>query len=165
MYVFLYLGPVCTTLFTTDESLHDKLLTVAMLPAVILFFIETTQMRELGFEYFMGWNIVDFMQFFTFISLQYFTYGKDDAGLFIPELKLLLILMSFVKLLFFIRIFEAYGFLVQMIMYCIIDLIPFIMSYMIFLFIFSICFVVLNMEIDGEVDGAEGLNYFMKTML
>ena len=50
-------------------------------------------------------------------------------------------------------------------MYCVIDLIPFIMSYMIFLFIFSICFVVLNMEIDGEVDGAEGLNYFMKTLL
>ena len=63
------------------------------------------------------------------------------------------------KLLFFVRIFEDYGFLVQMILLCVLDLIPFIISYIIFLFIFTICFVVLKMEIDEEVAGAEGLSY------
>ena len=114
----------------------------------------------------MGWNIIDFMQFWIFISLQYFTRGgKNDAGVFIPELKLLLIIMAFLKLLFFIRIFEAYGFLVQMISACVQDLIPFLMSYWIFMIVFSICFVVLNMEIDPEVAEADGLNYFQKTIL
>ena len=31
--------------------------------------------------------------------------------------------------------------------------------------VFSICFVVLNMEIDPEVDDAEGLTYFQKMIL
>ena len=69
------------------------------------------------------------------------------------------------KLLFFIRIFEAYGFLVQMIIYCVIDLIPFIMSYMIFLVVFSLCFVVLEMEIDPDVAAIQGPNYFAKMFL
>ena len=71
-------------------------------------------MKEQGLAYFAGWNVIDFLQFFTFIALQYFTFGKNDTGIFIPELKLLLILMAFFKLLFFIRIFEDYGFLVSM---------------------------------------------------
>ena len=105
----------------------------------------------------MGWNIIDSIQFLVFISLQYFTFGieTDDNGqIFIPELKLLLIVMAFIKLLFFIRIFEEFGFLVQMIIFCVIDLIPFILSYALFLIIFSICYAVLEMEIDPEVDEA-----------
>lgn len=47
-----------------------------------------------------------------------------------------------------------------MIVLCVTDLIPFIISYIVFLVIFSICFVVLRMEIDPEVVEAEGLNYF-----
>lgn len=83
----------------------------------------------------------------------------------IPELKLSLIVLAFMKLAFFIRIFEDYGFLVQMILYCIIDLIPFIMSFMIFLVVFSISFVVLRNEIDPDVNEVEGLSYFQKMLL
>ena len=71
--------------------------------------------------------------------------------IYMPETKMLLILLAFLKLLFFVRIFEEYGFLVQMIRLCVLDLIPFIMSYMIFLMVFTVCFVVLKMEIDPEV--------------
>jgi hypothetical protein len=46
-----------------------------------------------------------------------------------------------------------------MILLCVLDLIPFIISYFIFLIIFTVCFVVLKMEIDPEVAGAEGLSY------
>ena len=115
MYVFFYLLPIWITLFTTTESLHEKMLKIACVPAGILFFIEIVQMKEQGLKYIGGWNIIDFVQFFVFIALQYFTYGKDDTGVFIPELKLLLVVVAFVKLLFFVRIFEKYGFLVQMI--------------------------------------------------
>lgn len=82
-----------------------------------------------------------------------------------PELKLLLIIIAFIKLLFFIRIFEDFGFLVQMILLCVYDLIPFIISYLIFLILFTVCFVVLDMEIDPEVEEAENMTYFQKMLL
>ena len=69
-------------------------------------------MREQGLAYFMGYNIVDTMQFLSFISLQYFTYNGDDQVKFLPELKFVLTILAFAKLLFFIRIFESFGFLV-----------------------------------------------------
>lgn len=52
-----------------------------------------------------------------------------------------------------------------MIRLCVLDLIPFIISYVIFLLIFTICFVVLKMEIDPEVVDAQGLNYSQKMFL
>ena len=53
-----------------------------------------------------------------------------------------------------------------MIFYCVSDLIPFMIAWITFLIIFSICFVVLKMEIDEEVeDNAQGMNYFGKTLL
>lgn len=84
---------------------------------------------------------------------------------YMPETKLVLIILAFMKLLFFVRIFEDYGFLVQMILLCVFDLIPFIVSYLIFLFIFTLCFVVLKMEIDPEVVDAQGLSYTQKMFL
>ena len=86
--------------------------------------------------------------------------NKDHSMVYMPELKMLLILLAFLKLLFFVRIFEEYGFLVQMIRLCVLDLIPFIMSYMIFLMVFTVCFVVLKMEIDPEVAEVQNLSYF-----
>jgi len=93
--------------------------------------------------------------------LQYMgSINKDHSMVYMPELKMLLILLAFLKLLFFVRIFEEYGFLVQMIRLCVLDLIPFIMSYMIFLMVFTVCFVVLKMEIDPEVAEVQNLSYF-----
>jgi hypothetical protein len=114
----------------------------------------------------MGWNIIDFSLFTSFMILQYYKFtGMDDSSTYMPETKLVLIILAFMKLLFFVRIFEDYGFLVQMILLCVLDLIPFIISYIIFLFIFSICFVVLKMEIDPEVVDAESMSYTQKMFL
>ena len=63
----------------------------------------------------------------------------------------MLLILTMVKLLFFVRIFENFGFLVSMIQYCIMDLIPFLVSYMLFLIIISMIYTVLRMEPDGEV--------------
>jgi hypothetical protein len=88
----------------------------------------------------------------VYTVLQYYgSINQDHSMIYMPETKMLLILLAFLKLLFFVRIFEEYGFLVQMIRLCVLDLIPFIMSYMIFLMVFTVCFVVLKMEIDPEV--------------
>jgi hypothetical protein len=84
---------------------------------------------------------------------------------YMPEIKMTLIFLAFMKMLFFVRIFEKFGFLVQMILLCVLDLIPFIISYMIFFMVFTICFVTLRMEVDPEVDLVENLSYFQKMLL
>jgi len=103
-------------------------------------------------------------QWLVIINLYYADDLENDFQ-YIPELKLMIVLMAFMKVLFFVRIYESYGFLVQMIKFCIIDLIPFIVCFITFLFVFSICFIVLNMEIDPEVVEAEGITFFQKTIL
>ena len=161
MYIILFLLPLAITLFTEDERIHTTMLNIAIPPAIILFLIELIQMANQGFNYFYGWNLVDFSLLLVFSVLQYFSQLKQDHSLiYMPEAKMLLILLAFLKLLFFVRIFEEYGFLVQMIRLCVSDLVPFIISYMIFLTVFTVCFVVLKMEIDPEVREVENLSYF-----
>lgn len=166
VYLTMYCFPIFMTLFLEDEWWHILCLKIAILPACMLLFIESIQMYDQGYEYFMGWNIVDFSQICIFATLLYMKHiGVDDDAVYMPEVRLTLIVLSFMKLLFFIRIFEDFGFLVQMIQFCVIDLIPFIASYLVFLCVFSICFVVLKMEIDPEVAEAEGISYFEKMIL
>lgn len=62
------------------------------------------------------------------------------------------IVLLILKLMFFLRIFEEYGFLVQMVCICIRDLVPFMMTYFFFLHLFSLCYYVLHMEIDDDLD-------------
>lgn len=67
--------------------------------------------------------------------------------------------MAFFKMLFFIRIFEKYGSFVQMIYLCLGKLVPFMICYILFMLGFCLCFKILGMEIDDEVEGAVGLSY------
>jgi hypothetical protein len=76
----------------------------------------------------------------------------------IYELKLLVFILAFFKSMFFVRIFESYGQLVQMIQLCLQDLAPFIFVFFTFEIFFTIAFTILNMEIDEEVAGAVGLS-------
>lgn len=77
--------------------------------------------------------------------------GADKTVLYFPELKLVNILLSFMKLLFLIRIIDTFGFLIQMLIFVLNDLTPFILTYIIFLNFFSVCFIVLDCDIDGEI--------------
>lgn len=70
-------------------------------------------MGNQGFSYFYGWNLVDFFLLLVFFIIQYYSsIGQDHSLVYMPEAKMLLILLAFLKLLFFVRIFEEYGFLV-----------------------------------------------------
>lgn len=82
-----------------------------------------------------------------------------------PELRIILVILSFVKLMFFLRVFEKYGFLVQIIMSCCIDLIPFIFFYMIAIIMFSLVFATLKMEIDEENNTSRHVGFFEKMLI
>ena len=85
--------------------------------------------------------------------------------LYLAELRLMLVALTMIKLLFFVRIFEEYGFLVSMIQYCIIDLIPFLVTYMLFLTIFAMLYTVLRMEPDPETAGIQNTPDFVIILL
>lgn len=75
------------------------------------------------------------------------------------EVKLILIMLGFMKLMFFVRMSDKLGFLVRMIATCVIELIPFIICFIMFLLFFSFCLIILNMEIDTEVNEAEAISF------
>lgn len=166
IYTFLYCIPMCVSSFKISNTIDDLMLKIAFIPALMLFFIEMIQFLEQGLLYFKGWNIIDSSQLavYTFMcSLR--ILGFDNQLLFYPELKLVNITLAFMKLLFFIRIYEQFGFLVSMIFSCVMALQNFIISYIVFLLVISVCYVVLQMEVDADVDEAQGLSYFEKIVL
>jgi len=86
MYFWLYLIPIYVLVFTNDERIHYWSLNVATVPAFLLFGIEIVQMGE-GVDYFIGWNIADFMLFVSFSCLRIVKFsGIEDDAIYIPEL-------------------------------------------------------------------------------
>lgn len=163
IYVLLYCIPMGMSCFQIKDSL---MFNIAIWPAFVLLLIEAIQLREQGLQYFMGWNLIDAAQLAVFGILYYMRYmGEDRSVLYFPELKLVNIILTFLKLLFFVRIFEDYGFLVQMIILCMQDLVPFFMTYLLFLNFFSMCFVVLNCDIDGEIESTPILSGYELMLL
>jgi hypothetical protein len=123
-------------------------------------------MKKLGWSYLAGWNITDLGWFVTYVFFYISHVFEIESILkFSTLLKLIIVLLMFSKLLFFIRIFERFGFLVEMIYNCLVDLIPFISCFITFLIFFSICLICLNTEIDSEVDEAQKIGYVAKTVL
>ena len=168
MFICMFMIPYTIIILNPkNEELVRHLLIVCCLPQYVLFSIELTQMWKSGLSYFQGWNLTDFTLFVvfqTYVQLELQKGIDDQSGIF-PLLKLMIFVMAFAKILFFIRIFESFGFLINMIKYTLIDLVPFMTSWVTLLCTFSTCFIVLQMEVDPEVDEAEGVGLFFKTLL
>ena len=79
-----------------------------------------------------------------------------------PEIKIILLFLSMMKLLFFLRVFEDFTFLIVIIQRCSIDLLPFMVSYLIFLAVFSMGFLVLEMEVDAEAKSIQHIGTFLQ---
>ena len=145
------------------------ILYVCQVPVVILFLIEVIQMKDQGIHYFISWNLIDFLHFFTFQALFFVRVWLGDNNYLqtgiLPIIKLLMIFLAFFKVLFFLRIYEKFGFMIKMLNSAIGELYPFTLSYLTGLFVFSCCFVVLGMEIDPEVLDAQSISFFHRTYL
>lgn len=160
LYFFFYCVPMCVSCFKMTDRIDNMMFLIAFFPSIILLVIESIQIMKDGSEYFMGWNIIDFSQLVLFYFLTYLRLrGYDNDLPFFPMLKLINILLAFIKMGFFVRIFEEYGFLVQMVISVLHSLIPFTVVYLLFVLIFSICNVVLRLDVDEEVSEAQ-LTYF-----
>ncbi|CDW79314.1 wd-40 repeat protein [Stylonychia lemnae] len=131
---------------------------------VLLYFLiyEIKQIRVQRSQYFNdGWNYFDFshiIAFTTFCILDFTNESQDNLIL----IKILVIVLSFMKLFFFLRIYDGFSFLVQMMAGVFKDLKYFLLFFIIFILQFGMIFLVLfkAQQID-EYNGVNKLAYFL----
>lgn len=117
-------------------------------------------------QYFQGWNIVDFLNILLFTIVYILDHFiENEPPLYMYILTLMNVSLAFIKLLFFIRLFEDFGFLVQLLISCLKELIPFFILYIIFLLFFAMCFEVLRVDVDGEIEQTPALTHFQLILL
>lgn len=80
-----------------------------------------------------------------------------------PFVKIWLILLSFLKVVHFIIVYEEFGFFIKMITQSLSDLRPFVICYIFFTNFFVILYAVMGVQIDDELLTAgarESLGYY-----
>lgn len=87
---------------------------------------------------------------------------EGDYDLFV---KFSVFIMSFVKCLHLISVYEEYGFLIKMMILCIYDLIPFILSYIFFAIYFAMLYASMGIEIESDLHSSKDLGYFSQIFL
>ena len=89
------------------------MLNIALVPTVLLFFVEVIEMKYRGKDYIRGKKVIDIGQALLFWTLQILNrLGIADSAIFMRFINLALVVLSFMKLLYYMRIFEQYGFLI-----------------------------------------------------
>jgi len=89
------------------------MLNIALVPTVLLFFVEVIEMKYRGKDYIRWKKVIDIGQALLFWTLQILNrLGIADSAIFMRFINLALVVLSFMKLLYYMRIFEQYGFLI-----------------------------------------------------
>ena len=89
------------------------MLNIALVPTVLLLFAEVIEMKYRGMDYLKPKKVIDIGQALLFWTLQILNrLGIADSAIFMRFINLALVVLSFMKLLYYMRIFEQYGFLI-----------------------------------------------------
>lgn len=107
-----------------------------------------------GCNFLSGWNIIDVMQIVCFqVLFQLLSEEEEHSKVYKidPFVKIWLILLTFLKVIHFIIVFEEFGFFIKMITQSLWDLRPFVVCYLFFCNFFVILYAVMDVRIDGEL--------------
>jgi len=80
-------------------------------------------------------------------------------------LELTILICSFIKLLYFLRIFEQFGFLVQMVAKTCKEVLPFMAFFMLWIFFFTISSIILGSDIKDKDDEYPKVNWFLAWLI
>lgn len=135
------------------EHLRILSLKINIIPQTILISIEIIQIYFDGWTYFKGWNVIDLINLTTFFIYANLRFARILENGEIEEviLKVLLLMVGFMKLLFYVRIYDSFGFLLSMLYSCILDLIPFALFYFTLLAIITASLTELGEEVSVEM--------------
>ncbi|CDW85076.1 wd-40 repeat protein [Stylonychia lemnae] len=141
-----------------------KISTKIICGLVLIFFLihEIRQIRIQKVSYFLdAWNYYDFFHIIAFIAFCYLEFNNEESEILIL-IKILLIALSFLKIFYFLRIYDGFSFLVQMMAGVFKDLKYFICFFLIFILLFGMIFLVLfKAEFIEEYKGVNGIAYFL----
>ncbi|CDW71819.1 wd-40 repeat protein [Stylonychia lemnae] len=141
-----------------------KISTKVICSIILAYFLgyELHQIRVQRRDYFKdGWNYFDFSHIIAFVvyCILDFTNENHDSVILI---KILVIVLSFMKLFFFLRIYDGFSFLVQMMGGVFKDLKYFLIFFIIFILQFGMIFLVLfKAQSIDEYNGVNKLAYFL----
>ena len=96
------------------------------------------------------WNVFDFLQFFTFISYLVTSFMYENATYFIKCLLCSILFLFMIKINYYLRIFEEFGFLVQMFITVFRELGYFLIYFAVLLSMFAI---MISLILPSEVEG------------
>ncbi|CDW84948.1 UNKNOWN [Stylonychia lemnae] len=149
---------------TTPPNIWLKISTKVICGGVLIYFLiyEIQQIRVQKGEYFNdGWNYFDFSHILAFTTFCILDFTSESQE-YLILIKILVIVLSFMKLFFFLRIYDGFSFLVQMMAGVFKDLKYFMMFFIIIILQFGMIFLVLFQakQID-EYNGINKLAYFL----
>ena len=110
-------------------------------------------MMELGISYFYDiYNLFELTQFvlFMFYVTIKLSIDFDDNSLIHMTILIVLVCQSFMKVMFFVRVFKKYGFLVTMLGFTFVDVLPFQMFFFMFIMFFSMIVMILRVQISSK---------------
>ena len=145
--------PLLIIIFENDRHLNKYCYVIGYFTQLFFFGIEIIQMRDQGWGYLQGFNCNDFIQFGLYNILMYlnFKYPNDTSNS-IPTILMLLtmIMLAFIKGLFFMKIFSEYGFLVQMVILSFYDMFAFLGFFALWVVFFAIQFKIIKFEYSSD---------------
>lgn len=164
IYVLGYCIPLMIEFGAYSVGYTNQLLSIACLSiaAITLFtqiIFELGQAFAQGTKWLNFWNFIDFSGFVTFGLYSYYIalgYWKDNfpepenEEFFMVILKTLLVCLALNKIMYFLRIFDEYGFLVKMIGLTFSDMIPFSIFFFINVMFFTMLMLVLRVKLDEK---------------
>ena len=161
IYIIGFVIPILLIIFYDDIDVSMVCYIVGYFTQMFFFIYEMIQAKATGWKYFKGWNLSDQIQFLIFLTLMFMQFlypNNNEESIFQMLLMCILIMQVFMKILFFMKVFADYGFLVQMIGLSILDLGPFLAFFALWVLFFTIEFKILGWEYEEE--DYEGLTSF-----
>ena len=111
------------------------------------FIFESIQLYKSGLGYFNDpWNYIDFFFVYTSITNIVFQFTFDPSEIYPIMINGLVVMFSLMKVLFFLRVFDYFSYLVTLITSVTMDLCPFIAFYGILCYMFSLILGVLGYQ-------------------
>ncbi|CDW82688.1 wd-40 repeat protein [Stylonychia lemnae] len=153
------------------ESQHDQQpsiflkITPKILCGLVLFYFSIHLIRQLiikGASSFSDfWNMIDSSLVVFYISFCCLEFTYEDSDLLILN-KILLIILCFIKLFYYLRIYEGLSALIQILTGVLSDLKYFFILFLIFISLFGTIFLVLfKADSINEYSGVSGIAYFL----
>ncbi len=165
-YSILYKEIDDNSIVTSDGRSPIIYITFEALCGVILLYFgihEIRQMKSIKEHFSEIWNWTDLLLILAYFVMVFFDHD-ENAYILTTVLQVLVVSLAFIKICFFLRIYEGFGFLVSLMSGVFNDIQYFFALWILFIFWFGIVFAILFRGALSETYSAlDQFSYFMSS--